>query len=388
MRKTTSLWKISELAGRINRIDFPEYQREPTIWTRVLKQRLIDSILRDFDIAAIYLYRHGDGHWDCVDGRQRISAIRSFLGQNPADELDKGFPYRVMNEIYTDEKHPFTSLDDKSYAEICNLAAEDNEAARSFKKQLKDYEVTVVELSGSKLPQEFNLQFTRLNLGQLINSGEKLNAMIGELRDRCFGKLAGHKFLAGIDIPTRRYATQQLAAQIVAQVFAIEESSREREHRAFARIRHTDLQRLFKLHAELGAEESQWIERAENVMDHLAEQLDNLPILRSRAIVLSIVLLAYANGLDNEQDAQQMAKFASTFIGRLRWQVGLGLDVDDEYRYLIDFQRHLTQASAEKYSVRRRAVELERSFEHWRKEEILIGDKEYRDRTGAEPKEH
>ena len=80
MRKKTSLWKILDLMNQINQIDFPEYQREPTIWRRAAKQRLVDSLVRNFDISAIYLYRHEDGHWDCVDGRQRISAIRSFFG--------------------------------------------------------------------------------------------------------------------------------------------------------------------------------------------------------------------------------------------------------------------------------------------------------------------
>ena len=45
------------------------------------------------------------------------------------------------------------------------------------------------------------------------------------------------------------------------------------------------------------------------------------------------------------------AKFLEEFLGRLRWQVEKGLDVDPEYRYLIDFQRHVTQASVEKPAV-------------------------------------
>jgi len=386
MRKNTSLWTISELMGRVNQIDFPEYQREPTIWTRAAKQRLVDSIVRQFDISALYLYQHHDELWDCVDGRQRISAIRSFLGGNPHDVEDNGFVYKVMNEIFDEDEHPFRNLEDQSYVNISQLAKEGNEVASLFVESIAEYPVTVVILSDSAVPEEFNLQFTRLNLGQLIISGEKLNAMVGELRNLCFDDLGQHDFLSSIDIPTRRYAREQLAAQIVAQVIANEESRRDDTDVTFARVRHLDLQRLFKVHSALGPEEREWVARLRHVMDLLATQVEVLPSLRSRSIVLSLVLLAYEQGIDGDDDARGLAEFAACFVGRLKWQVGLGIDANDEYRYLNDFQRHLTQASVERYGIRERANELDRSFAYWREHGQLIGDEEYRlNRDGQEP---
>ena len=366
MQKTASLWTVSELMTTMNRIHFPEYQREPTIWTRAAKQRLIDSIARQFDISAIYLYHHEEGHWDCVDGRQRIAAIGSFLGKNSDDSRDNRFAYRVMNEVFDDTDHPYGSLDGLTYDEINTRAGAGEDPALSFKTRIADYEITVVELSQSVDAEEFNLQFTRLNLGQLIISGEKLNAMVGALRDLCFHELGQHEFLSEINIPTRRYAREQLAAQIVAQVFAVETCRRDRRQREFARVRHLDLQRLFKEHATLGADEARWINQLRQVMDHLAGQREWLPELRSRSIVLSLVLLAYELGVDDAPSARQIADFSTAFVGCLREQVALGLDANPEYRYLIDFQRRLTQASGEKYSVADRARELEKSFGHWR----------------------
>ena len=385
MKKKTSLWTISELMDRVNRIEFPEYQREPTIWTRAAKQRLVDSIVRDFDISAIYLYSDRKDSWDCVDGRQRISAIQSFFNENLDDREDNGFDYRLMNEIFDDDDHPYESLDGHNYEEIEALADDMDEVAKSFVQTLLEYPLTVVVLSDSARPEEFNLQFTRLNLGQLIISGEKLHAMVGDLRNVCFGDFGQHAFLRGIDIPTRRYAQQQLAAQIVSQVFELEESRRDGTERRFARMRHVDLQRLFKVHMTLGGEQKAWIERVLDAMNLLAGKLDVLPSLRSRSIVLSLVLLAYEYGIEDEEDASDLAEFASCFVGRLRWQVGLGLDVDDEYRYLIDFQRYLTQASGERYSVRERARELERSFNYWLEHNRLIGDAEYEENQRKEP---
>jgi len=43
-------------------------------------------MLRNFDIASIYLYKRDDGYYECIDGRQRINAILSFLGLNSSEQ--------------------------------------------------------------------------------------------------------------------------------------------------------------------------------------------------------------------------------------------------------------------------------------------------------------
>ena len=50
MRKTTWIWPVSKLRSKLAAISFPEYQREPTVWSRAAKRLLIDSMLRQFDI--------------------------------------------------------------------------------------------------------------------------------------------------------------------------------------------------------------------------------------------------------------------------------------------------------------------------------------------------
>ena len=390
MHKRTSLWPISELRKNIHQISFPEYQREPSIWLRSAKQRLIDSIMREFDIASVYFYAKGDDTWDCVDGRQRIAAIMSFLNEN--DTEDAGFPYKPGNEIYDDESdYAFAPLTDQTFSEI-NSAAESGDAtAVLFVQTFMQYQLTVVELFDSARAEEFNLQFTRLNLGAIINSGEKLNAMVGELRDICFSELAQNPFLASIDIPTRRFAREQLAAQILAQVIAIEQARAANRDREFVRVRHMDLQKLFKDSTQVSPDTRTWVAHVEDVMNMLAEQSGSLPVLRSRAIVLSLVLLAYERGVSTSADGEQMALFAAQFMGRLRWQMSElanGRGVDESYRYLLEFQKHLTQASVEKLAVKARADCLETAFDHWRDTDgTLRGDREYRqNHPGAQPK--
>ena len=101
MKKHTESWTVGDLRDRFNSINFPEYQREPSLWSRAEKQRLIDSMIREFDIASLYLYQHDEESIDCVDGRQRIGAIMAFLGMSDGDP-DNRFQLRVQNEIYDD----------------------------------------------------------------------------------------------------------------------------------------------------------------------------------------------------------------------------------------------------------------------------------------------
>ena len=168
-------------------------------------------------------------------------------------------------------------------------------------------------LSDSKEASEFNLQFTRLNLGTIINSGEKLNAMVGELRDLCFDDLGTHPFLEAVRIPARRFSHEQLAAQIVAQVFSLEET-RGGGQRRFARTRHFDLQRLFKLYAKLSDSQGQWIGNVKEVMNLLARGFQNPECLRSRAMVVSTVLLAYELRDEGWFDASELAEFVTEFV--------------------------------------------------------------------------
>lgn len=376
MKKEIEQWSVQELRKNYSQIDFPEYQREPNLWSRVEKQRLLDSMIRQFDIASLYFYRHEDGSIDCVDGRQRIGAIMSFLGENPVDK-DAKFRFKCLNEIYDDsEFYQFRHLDDKTFSDIDRLSRESQDpTATEFIAALLCYPLTVVMLSDSERPDEFNLQFTRLNLGTIINSGEKLHAMVGALRDECFCGLGRHLFLQKTNIPTRRFAREQVAAQIVAQIFSLSVSGE------YARTRHFDLQRLFKQNSTLSSERSELIDKLRKLFDLLLEPFGNLNILRNRAITVSTVLLAWKMEVTTEEAASKLAKFVEEFVSRLKWQVKKGVLVDQEYHYLMEFQQHITQASAESYSVEGRAKTLEEEFQRWRADNELRGDAEWKKRN-------
>lgn len=381
MDKTTELWSVTDLANRFTTINFPEYQREPNVWSLDAKQRLIDSMLRQFDIASIYLYKDEDDSIDCIDGRQRINAIMSFLNKNPKDLEHNGFQFRVLNEIYADEDHTYAALDKMPLLDIEERAREGDNAAKGLTAAFANYRLTIVLLSGSRRPAEFNLQFTRLNLGTIINSGEKLHAMVGELRDICFNEIGQHPFFAKTRIPTRRYAKEQVAAQLLFQLLSLDSTG------DYTRTRHFDLQKAFKEYAKLTFAQKDVVSEARIVLDLLESAFAELGTLRNRAITVSTVLLAMELGISDETGAQQLATFIGGFVCRLQWQVKKGLDVDEEYRHLVDFQRHLTQASVEKPAVKERGQMLRKEFERWRDSGDYSGDYEFKNRTGADPSE-
>lgn len=383
MEKQTKPWSVQELVKRHSSISFPEYQREPSVWKRAAKQRLIDSMLRQFDVASIYFYRDVDDSLECIDGRQRIGAIMSFLGKNP-DDVDNGFNLNISNEIFEDDADfPFTELDSLTYDEICARAQTGDNAAKNLIESLLKYQLTVVELAKSHRAEEFNLQFIRLNLGTIINSGEKLHAMTGEMREVCFaeGNIGKHDFLERIAIPTRRFSKEQVAAQILAQVFSLKETG------GFTRTRHFDLQKFFKTHARLEEQEQLWVAEVASTLDALHAAFEDPGILRNRALTVSTVLLAVNLGLTDEDQAKPLAAFIEEFLCRLQWQVKKGLDVDDEYRYLIDFQKHVTQASVEKPAVTARSTLLEAEFGSWTTTSMLSGDEDYAARKESQARD-
>ena len=380
MHKELILWTISDLRATFARINFPEYQREPNVWSRAAKQRLIDSIVRQFDIASIYLYEYEDGSLDCIDGRQRLGAIMAFLGENPEDE-DNAFEYQRVNEIYEDVAPDFAPIEGRHFAEVKQQAEAEDPTSRRFLDGILSYQIAIVRLSGTTRPEEFNLQFTRLNVGTMINSGEKLHAMVGDLRDVAFNELGSHAFLEAVGIPTRRYAREQVAAQLLGQLFSIEETGE------YGRTRHFDLQRLFKQHAELTADDRQIVDKARAIMDLLHGALATPAILKNRALTVSAVLMAWKLGIASADQASELARFLTEFLCRLNWQLKKGLDFDQPYRPLIDFNRDVTQASVENYAVRRRTEFLIEQYAHWRTTGRITGDEDYDGDPGRECRE-
>jgi len=370
MKKQRGRWTISRLLKEYRKLNFPEYQREPSVWGLSKKQRLIDSILRGFDIANIYFYVDGEEAYDCIDGRQRINAILSFAGKNDLyGAEDNGFKYRWSNEIYEDRDR-FQALEEKGY--------EDSEFDE-WREHFDSYELSVIEIGEVENEEELNLLFLRLQLGEVLNSGEKLHAMTGEMRDFVFEQLGKRPFFQATRIPYRRYGREQTAAQTAINAVARQKSG------DFARSRYIDLQLFFKEYRTIPSDYKRITDNLCEAADALeSKHKDVVSLLRNRAIVVSVLL--YAHQLQLAKQTKRIAVFAQflpEFVARLKWQTRLEAGFDLEYAELQTFQSAMTQASVEKSATKTRHELLEMYFQEFEKSGRIKGDKEYERRTGT-----
>ena len=95
-------------------------------------------------------------------------------------------------------------------------------------------------------------------------------------------------------------------------------------------------------------------------------------MFRSQAMVLSVVVLAYELWEERWFKVKELAAFVEVLLARLREQLKKDLDYEERYRYLIEFQRHVAQASVERAAVRKRAKVLREEFLAWRRNEQVF----------------
>lgn len=374
MEKNNFYWTIKDFLDNLAQIDFPEYQREPTVWNLEKKQRLIDSVIRGIDIASIYLFKKEEKSYDCIDGRQRINAIISYLGINKEDKDDNGFHVPIVNEIYEDSAR-YRKVNNKRFSSL----------PQSWKDRILNYKVSVVIIEKVENEEELNLFFLRLQLGQILNAGEKLHAMIGEMKVFIFEDVGRHDFFSetGISIPYRRYAREQVAAQITLNYF-----SKKRDDE-FHTSRYIDLQEFFKERSRLNEEDKKLTNDIKQKLDKICYYFkDKLNIIRNRAIAVSVFLFV-SDLIDQgkEKEIEEFVQFLVKFMRTLKWQIPKGVRMDEAYHYLLDFQTYVTQAAGEKYAIRNRDEFLNKSFYYYQKNNAIEGDDKYLKTTGKKAEE-
>jgi hypothetical protein len=371
MRTQHEYWTIEKLSKNFNNIEFPEFQREPTIWDLEKKQKLIDSILRDFDISSLYFSRKENGGYDCIDGRKRINAIFSFLGINGKDEEDNGFHLKIENEIYDDGGY-FNKVDKKRFSSF------DSE----WKRRFMDYRLNIVAILEAEHDEELNLLFLRLQIASILNAGEKLNAMTGDMRNWIFYTVVKHDFFNKIEIRKRRYAKEQVAAQIALNAFS------KRNNGDFQRSRYIDLQDFFKRYSSFSTTDKKLTKEIENNFGVIVKYFgDKLKYVNNRAIAVSVYLfVSELIEQGKEKEIKVFVEFFIKFLRTLKWQIPKGIEMDKAYYDLLKFQTNITQAAGEKTAIQKRHDFLNEYFYFYKKEEGLIkGDKEYKQETRKDP---
>lgn len=170
-----------------NKIIFnTEFQRGE-VWDTSRKQKLIDSIIRGYNINTIFLRQLSDGRYECLDGQQRLKTIlQEFL-------KDK-FPINPKITPEFKDKTHFSDLHEY------------------LRNKILTYPVYAVILY-TVTDEETCKVFLRLQEGLPLNAAEKLNAMIGFLRNEIVD-LTTHPFFSEIGIRNYRFAHRYIIAQM------------------------------------------------------------------------------------------------------------------------------------------------------------------------------
>ncbi|MDY0016521.1 MAG: DUF262 domain-containing protein [Candidatus Delongbacteria bacterium] len=370
MEKTNDKWSIEKLQRMIDSIEFPEYQREPSVWDLNKKRKLIDSIIRGFDIASIYLLDRKDGMYDCIDGRQRINAILSFLGINISEE-DGGKLFNGFEFIGSDELTGNDTLKDYYGKSWEHLSPEQKEKFLSYK-----FNVVIID-SEEIEEKDLNLMFLRLQLGAPLNGGEKLNAMLGEMRDLIFKNgvdmksLGNHEYFVNLKIPKRRYSKELTACQIALNYFSL------KKNQTYCRSRFLDLQIFLKQYIVLNSDDKQIFDNMYEKLCVASECLESDPELELKNRAMGVTFFLFISKLiDNNKKGEidKFVEFIKIFLIKLKEQVEKGYEIEQKYRDLLKFQTYITQAAVERYAIENREKFLEDYFEYFKIENKIKGE--------------
>lgn len=176
---------LDKLYRRRDRYDLqPGFQREK-VWPESKQQKLMDTILKKWDIPKIYFRLVDEENFECIDGQQRLTAIFRFYDNElklPKDSgIFKGFFY--------------------------------NDLPDNIKDIFDDYELDLA-LIEEVTDEELGELFQRLQLGVPLNSAEKLNALSGNMRDFVKNLSEDPFFKSKTTLSEKRYAFQSVCAQL------------------------------------------------------------------------------------------------------------------------------------------------------------------------------
>jgi hypothetical protein len=342
MKRRVVNWPVAELNKRRVSISFPEYQRQPNLWSDEKQELLIDSILKDIDIPKLYFNKTPANELEVVDGNQRLWSIWRFL--------DGEYKYGSNGK-----SSAFSELSEPEQNAILNY----------------ELQITIFDDAPDKYLRQL---FVRLQLGLLMVTGEKLHASTGEMKTFVFQKLSAHKLFQALNLPKRRFAKETLAAQMCINSFSRAKTE------SFYRTRYEDLDFFFREYESPQGRVLQFFreqcKKIIKVLDNLWECFgDKAQKLGSRSYILSVYLLFEEIGdrLKSQKDRDTFVDFVLRLWTRVREEVSAGIDRTN--RELYAFETMLSSAPGERYQIERRHKKLIQYYEHFKKTGKIVGDK-------------
>jgi hypothetical protein len=165
MRLLPSDPDVQTIVARINNGDIdlqPEFQRGE-VWGKFKKQRLIDSILRDWHVPPIHVIQNSQtGKQEVLDGQQRLASIRDFV--------DNQFPIDGSTPPLDGE---IESLNGKYYRDLSG----------DWRRRFNQFTIRIFRIVDYRSGEPAEL-FFRLNQPTSLTAAEQRNAFFGPVREQ------------------------------------------------------------------------------------------------------------------------------------------------------------------------------------------------------------
>ena len=191
MKIVHQIKKLSELIKIREEIHLnPAWQRGP-VWSTSKQALLIDSILRGYDIAMIYLRECTPKipyKYEVVDGQQRLRSLWNFLDGEYALSVDF-------------EKIGKTDIGGKRFYDL----------QRALQDRIIGFDVVVAVVKDTGEP-EISRLFSRMQMGVRLIPAELRNALQTGLRHAIDGTARLHNFFSNARIPAARFKHQDYLA--------------------------------------------------------------------------------------------------------------------------------------------------------------------------------
>ena len=345
----TVSWTIKDLVEKlIYTIDLDaDYQREK-IWSTSEQRLLLDSILKDIDIPKLYLAKTEDDkqfEYECIDGKQRMMTLLAFMKPQQNGDRKTAVTLPLFNRQY-------------SYVQLKRDHPTLAEKIEDYKLDFVIYDLKA--LGESERDQLISEIFRRLQLGLRLNSGERLKAIPGTIRDFVFNEMGRDApFLRNTTQSDKRFSRQFTLSQICLLSF------KHAEIDEFVRARLQDLEDFFIDNSKISSDDRNLV-RIRTVLGEMDSCFGaRAASISSRAVAVSAYL--FVEDLYLKKRADLMPDFASFYIALLG-EIRRNMELVNQYNkpenieVMDGFQKHILQASVEPAAIRRRQAFLERAF--------------------------
>jgi hypothetical protein len=289
MRLLPSDPDVETIVSRIESGDInlqPEFQRGE-VWSKQRKQRLIDSILRDWHVPPIHVIENPHTRkQEVLDGQQRLAAIRDFVnGYFPVDGSIEPFEASI------------SALNGCYYAHL----------PQEWRRRFNQFTIRIFRIVdyGSAEPAEL---FFRLNQPASLTGAEQRNAFFGRVREQIKDLVVALQ-MHGLDKNFLGFSNARMAYDDVLSRTAVAIERRSISEKITA----GDLTDLYRSSSGLEESTTRLLEEAIGVLGSARDAVSQGPKFNKATLFSWLVFLIRARMCQYAISATHLAEFLNFF---------------------------------------------------------------------------